>query len=208
MRRPFPLQWPAYIARTPIEQREPSRFTLGLAAAVDGLLVEMDRLHASNMVITSDLPTRADGRPYAAARASDPGIAVWFVLEGKERVLACDRWLTPAENLRAISSTISALRGIARWGSTEMTAQAFQGFTALPPGPTHWREILGVKEVSPTIDLVTANREYRRLSRAHHPDATESTAAEAQLDLNRAIAEARAELTPLAHGLTDDAPAP
>ena len=196
MRKPNPLQWPPGWTRA--TAREDSRFTVGLTTAVDTLFLEFERLGAINVVLTSDLPTRGDGRPYAAGRAQDPGIAVWFVMNDQERVFACDRWNTAAENIRAISSTVAALRGMARWGASEMMARAFAGFTALPAPagtPRHWRDVLGVPPTDSTsVDLYAAERAWRKLSRERHPDVTGND--EAQIELNLAIQAARADLDP------------
>jgi hypothetical protein len=136
MRQPYPLQWPPGWDRTSRQDREVARFRIGMADALDDLLHELDLLDAHSVVITSDLPVSGrTGLPYANGRADDPGVAVWCVVGGKERVFACDRWDEPADNVRAIGKTIEALRGIERWGAADMVTRAFQGFAALPPAP-------------------------------------------------------------------------
>lgn len=117
----YPLQWPEGWPRTAEILRRRSSFGNGrpmsaFQTAIE-VMDEMDRLGAANAVITSFLPTRSDGLPYSAGRCEDPGIAVWFVLDGHERVFACDQWETPAENMRAIAKSVQ-----------------FAGFAALPPG--------------------------------------------------------------------------
>lgn len=136
MRTPYPLQWPADWERTPDVRRQRATFSVGLAVALDSVCHELHLMGAVNATITSDLPTRSDGLPYASGRANDPGIAVYFELDGVERVLACDQWTSPAANVRAIALTFGALRGMQRWGATGGATRALQGFTALPPGPT------------------------------------------------------------------------
>lgn len=134
MRTPFPLQWPERWFRTPDHQREHARFKVTLAEAVEDLLSELAKMGATNVVITSNLPTRQDGLPYSTASCDDPGIAVYFVHQGKEHVFPCDRWNKPAANIRAIGLTIQSLRGIERWGAVAMVTRAFNGFAALPAG--------------------------------------------------------------------------
>lgn len=136
MRNPFPLQWPDGWRRTPVDERKPSRFFYGFTDSLSSVLDEFRKIGAENVVVTSDLPTRRDGRPYASGRAEtgDSGIAVWFVLQGQERVWACDRWRTHADNLRAIALSVEAIRGLDRWGAGDVIARAFHGFNALPPG--------------------------------------------------------------------------
>jgi hypothetical protein len=176
---------------------------VSFSAARQFVLDELSRLGAANGVITSDLPTRADGLPYATSRMeADPGIAVWFVLDGDERVFPCDRWLTHAENMQAIGKTIEAMRGLDRWGASELVTRAFSGFAALPPGssgsmptgPRPWREVLG--GVWPELDkielLAIAKSRHRKLIAEAHPDAGGDVARAAEL--NVAIAAAEAEL--------------
>jgi len=216
MREPFPLQWPDGWQRTPASERQRSRFghagQVGFSQARRDLLLELERLGAANVVLTTDLPVRADGLPYAASgRVDDPGVAVWFVLanqrgDHEERVFACDKWRTHAENMRSIALSIEALRGLERWGATDVVNRAFAGFTALPPGSGEedappapkkrpWREILGgawPAELGRAELLVIARARHRELIRKHHPDAGGDTAKAAEL--NVAIAEAEKEL--------------
>lgn len=218
-RDPFPLQWPEGWARTKPILRERSKFgfkqsgDVPFAHARNQLLAELERLGAANVVLTSNLPTRGDGLPYANARADDPGIAVWFFLPNKhgvleERVFACDKWRSPAENMIAIAKSIEAMRGLERWGAGDVVQRAFAGFNALPPGSgdeyvpppprkRHWREVLGETFAPwPELDndelLVLAKSRHRKLIQLHHPDAggEHDVAAE----LNAALAEAEREL--------------
>lgn len=196
MRAPYPLQWPDGWKRTPAADRKPSRFFYGFADSMASLMEALARIGATNIVITSDLPARPDGRPYAVGRKdADPGIAVWFALQGHERVISCDRWQTHAENMRAIALSIEAIRGLDRWGASDMVARAFAGFTALPAGPAgpaapvtngkrDWREVLGMQQVPGIYErpidartrtlaahnLVIARRIYREKIQATHPD--------------------------------------
>jgi hypothetical protein len=211
MRSPCPLQWPSGWSRTPTDRRDDARFRVTLHEALYDLLREIDLLGATSVTITSDLPTRSDGLPYSSGKCDDPGIAVWCVVDGQERVFACDRWTTPAANVRAIGRTIDSLRGIARWGAADMVTRAFAGFQALPVGteelaPTpasttrkHWAAVLGTpRETSdgraPTRAqlLNWARVRHREAIRKAHPDAGGSN--ERAVELNVALQEAEAEL--------------
>lgn len=204
-REPYPLQWPDGWKRTKSHYRLRSRFGnsghVSFSNARHSLLVELDRLGAANAVITSDLPTRHDGLPYANGRAEDPGVAVWFVLPNErgnleERVFACDKWLSHAENMQAIAKSIEAMRGLERWGAADVVQRAFSGFAALPPGvplgpaKRPWREVLGVSALEGVLDV--AKRAHRDLIRKHHPDAGGSH--ELAAEINAALAEAEREL--------------
>jgi hypothetical protein len=170
-RAPYPLDWPDGWDRTPGWKRSAPKHDTRLAPARDGLLREIRLMGGRNTVITSNLPTRRDGLPYADGRVTngDPGVAVyWNQVVGNrstERVMACDRWNSVGGNLRALAMSIGALRGLDRWGSSSMVDRAFSGFAALPPAPSDWRSMLG----SPR-DLETARAAFRRLALAAHPD--------------------------------------
>jgi hypothetical protein len=198
MRSSFPLQWPPGWGRTPPPDRESSRFVTGMARALRECLHELERLGAANVVITSDLPTRSNGLPYGDA--PDTGIAIWFVLRGEERVLACDRWKRPAENLHAIGLTVQALRGIERWGAGDMVNRAFQGFQALPaPAGTRrtwWAVLCLQRDVLelPMATLARARRAHRILIKHAHPD-KEGGSDIVAAEINAAMDEAVAELT-------------
>jgi hypothetical protein len=208
-RRPYPLQWPPGQKRTPPQNRMQSRFGdrrwshadrggVSPYEAAKELLSELRLLGASHVTITSQLPTRNDGLPYADGRCQDPGAAVWFVHRGHERVFACDRWFTVGENLRAIALSVGAMRGLSRWGMADVEERAFAGFAALPAGEPErpaWREVFGVGDLGdlPPADLLSVVKgRHRKMIAAEHPDVGGDTARAAVL--NVALAEATAEL--------------
>jgi hypothetical protein len=174
-------------------------------SALMGLRRELGLLGAANVVITSDLPLRGNGNPYG--NAADSGVAVWFVHQGNERVFACDRWMTAADNIHAIALSISAIRGMERWGASDIVTRAFSGFAALPSGSgdlpscggngsADWRTVLGVPDGSPCEQLANAKRNHRALLRSAHPDTGGSTEQATTLNVamdtaERAIAQLR-----------------
>lgn len=194
MRDPFPLQWPDGWRRVPSIDRCLSRFSVGMSQSLDSLYDALERIGAVNVVLTSDLPRRANGRPYGSA--VDPGIAVWFVHDGNERVFACDKWHDASANIRAIALTIEAIRGMERWGAAEVITRAFSGFTALPAPAQEswsWRDVLGISSTGdPSAQLSAARESYRQLMKAAHPDIGGSN--DRAIDLNRAMEAARLEL--------------
>lgn len=166
----YPLSWPVAWPRSKSRQR--SRFNTSPADARDGLMLELDRLGARSIVVSTNIELRRDGLPYANRRpVEDPGVAVYFRLNGEDRCIAVDRWDSVGDNMHAIALTIAALRGIDRWGSTGMVAAAFAGFAALPAGANHaprpWRAVL---EVAPDADRIAIDAAYRRLAKTWHPD--------------------------------------
>lgn len=167
----YPLQWPSGWKRTPTWQRGHSPFKAdSTERAMRDLLDEMKRLGARGIIISSNLKLRNDGLPYAnQPRHQDEGIAVYFQRRGKDMVLACDKFAKREANMRAITKTIEAIRGIERWGSSDMMERAFTGFAQLeaPPDIRQWWEVFGVP-----ADAHHANVEatYRRLRSSKHPD--------------------------------------
>lgn len=204
-RKPYPLQWPEGWKRTAPNARRRSPFGHGKATPLSAfgtaqaLLDELDRLGAANSVITSFLPTRDDGLPYSDGRSEDPGISVWFVLDGHERVFACDIWWTAAENMRAITKSIAAMRGIERWGMADIIGRAFAGFVALPPGDPpkpSWRVIFQVEgmEIAGDDLLAVVKARHRKMIQAAHPD--HGGTADSSAVLNTALQDAEQELCP------------
>ncbi|SDR18401.1 hypothetical protein SAMN05443245_5179 [Paraburkholderia fungorum] len=191
----YPLQWPAGRPRTAAHRRARANFTTSFAVARDNLLAEVKRLGGRNLVISTNVPLRQDGLPYASYRKiDDEGVAVYFTLDGEQMSFACDRWDRVEHNMHAIVKTIDALRGIARWGTGDMMKAAFTGFTALPSPTTvrTWREVLGVAADARDMSLVRAA--YRVLASRHHPDKGGSH--ETMTELNAALAQAEKELNP------------
>ncbi len=200
-RNPFPLQWPDSWPRTEPWKRRRSAFAPRFVEDRDDVISWL-RKRGSNVVITSELPQRNDGLPYYAS-VGDPGIAVWWVEKGAERVIACDRWVRADENMRAIAKTLEALRGLDRWGANEVVERAFGGFAALPAGDGRgfvprkrtWREVLGgvwPAELGQPELLVIARARHRELIKVHHPDRGGDPRLAAEI--NAALAEAEKEL--------------
>lgn len=169
----YPLYWPEHWKRTTFRQRYGKFKNLKLGQARDEVLREIRRLGGTKVIMSSNLPTRQDGLFYAdAARfPQDPGVAVYFTYKGKEMCFASDKYSDVVANLRAISLTIEAIRGIERWGASDMMERAFRGFTALPESTTeHWRETLDLpREGKITPEQVES--QFRALVKVMHPDA-------------------------------------
>jgi len=209
----FPLDWPLGWKRTPPYQRRRAMFSkhtqrtsqagvpyrnkerLSLGDGLDRLQGELRRLNARNVVISSNLHTRQDGLPYASQgkMLSDPGIAVYFILNKAPRVLACDKWDSAADNLAAIAGHIEAIRAVDRYGVGTLE-QAFAGYKALPADTAaDWRVVLFGSQVPAPISIDDVQDAYKALARQRHPDITKDDGA-AMAHLNRARDYAVAEL--------------
>jgi hypothetical protein len=150
-------------------------------------------LGAANVVISSNVPLRNDGIPYAnetKRRYDDPGVAVYFTLKRKALSMARDVYWTPWENVRSLILTIEAVRSIERHGGSTMMERAFAGFAAIAPPnwKKPWRQVFGVQP--DWRGDITAL--YREKAKNRHPDTGGSDSLMAEL--NVAYAEARADL--------------
>lgn len=128
--------------------------------------------------------------PYSNQRQpDDQGAAVYFKFEDKDMVIACDTFDKIGCNIYAIGLTIEAMRGISRWGCSELMNRAFTGFQALPEkasAPSCFT-ILGVDENATVDDIKYA---YRTLSRIYHPDVAETGNAERFIQIKAAYEDA------------------
>ena len=123
-------------------------------------------------ILSTNVPLRNDGLPRAnMPNPSDPGVAVYFNYKKHNLVFGCDKYFRVMDNVYAIAKTIEAMRGIERWGASDMMERAFAGFKALPEkGSQAWREVLEI----PAEALVTRQvieDKFRALVKEHHPDA-------------------------------------
>jgi hypothetical protein len=183
----YPLQWPAGWKRTREYLRKNGPFKVPPQQARREMLEEIRRLGGKEIIVSTNQPLNKDGSPSLVRRAIyDPGVAVYFKRKGRDVVFACDQYGEVHDNMRAISKTAEALRGIERWGASDMLERAFTGFEALPaPAPEQWWQVLGVRQGA-SSDEVT--RAYREKARAAHPDTGGSEAAMARLNAARAQA--------------------
>jgi hypothetical protein len=152
---------------------------------------ELRRLGATDIVVSTNVPVKADGLLYADnKRLDDPGIAVYFRFKKKQMVMARDGFVSVAGNLRSLGLAIEGLRQLERHGGSLMLERAFEGFLAIAPPDwkKSWREVFGIKP-DWTGDISAL---YREKARIRHPDAGGSDALMAEL--NVAYAEARREL--------------
>lgn len=182
----FPLQWPAGWRRTKAYQRASARFgrarrergdgrsdpgrSLTIAEAVDRVRAVLGRMAVrdDDLVISTNLELRLDGFPKSNQRdPTDPGVAVYWRDGGATRCMGIDRYDRVADNLAAVAATLEAMRAIERHGGAEILDRAFAGFSALPPPPAPWWEVLGVP---PDAHASNVEAAYRRLRAEHHPD--------------------------------------
>jgi hypothetical protein len=167
----YPLYWPEGRERTKSHMRCASAFSGTFDLIRRGVCDELDRMGAKDVIISTNLPLRADGMPRAGVqRPSDPGVAVYFKYRKNEMCFACDKYELVWENMRAIQKTIQAIRGIERWGSSDMMERAFRGFTALEEkAGEYWRDVLEIpRDAKPTAEHI--EKAFRAFAHIYHPD--------------------------------------
>lgn len=187
----YPLCWPEGWPRTPSYKRTWGSFSKKTREyCISYLMKEIRLLGGRNPVLSSMLKLRQDGLPYSSQpKTDDPGIAVYFTYKDRPMCFACDTYSRDVANIWAIKLTIEALRGIERWGASDMMDRAFTGFQALPMRKSWWK----VLEVAHNATRAEIDAAYRAKVKSTHPDTGGSH--EAMSELNVAYDDAKRTIT-------------
>lgn len=198
----FPLCWPDGWPRTAApKSNAPYKATFW--EAYQDTLRQLRLFKGFGIVVSTDVPLRRDGAPYADGDPRDPGVAVYFTRGKQQYVFACDVWDRVHHNMRAIDLAIVGLRAVERSGASHILDRAFAGFAQLGSGAGSpgsaaqakpWREVLNLDGLQGPEFAVRAAVEasFKSLSRTRHPDAGGSH--EAMLELNAAREAALREI--------------
>jgi hypothetical protein len=187
----YPLAWPPGFARS--RHREKGRFATSLPGALKNVrnslaLFARDSGKALSSLVISSNVSLGNERP------DDPGVSVWFTWDGLQVCIPVDRYATVEANLQAIHLIVEARRTELRHGTLALVRASFTGFAALPPpaGSRPWRASLEYSaDARPS--RAEAEARYKAMAMKAHPDAGGS--ADRMAELNRAIEEARRELS-------------
>lgn len=187
----YPLHWPQGFPRA--KYRENSRFRSSYDTALGNVQKSL-RLFAQESGRKLEHAIMSSNVTLTGLSGNDPGVAVWFVWDGLQVCIPCDRYLTVAENLQAIHHVIEARRVELRHGTLALVRATFTGFKALPaPEGKHWRDILGLRPTTGQITKGDVESAYRKLALEHHPD--KGGTAEAMAELNAARQTALKEIS-------------
>lgn len=182
---PYPLQWPDNVPRS--KSRVNSPFRTSFAKAVENVKLSLRGFQkdAGIKIEHVVLSTNAD---MMSDDPKDPGVAVWFLMDGQWVCFAVDRFPTLAANVQAIHHIIEARRTELKYGGLQIVRQTFRSFHALLPAPgaKHWSDVLSISRGATWEQIEAA---YRRLAAARHPDRGGSDAA--MSELNQARDQAR-----------------
>lgn len=135
------------------------------------MIWEVERMGGRKIILSTNVPlNKTDGLPRANFTPSDTGVAIYFERKRQAMAFACDKYLSVTDNMQAIAKTIKALRGIERWGTSDMMERAYRGFAALPEKASEpWREILGFTPEQKVTESEVESA-FRKLAMVHHPD--------------------------------------
>lgn len=164
----FPLTWPYGWKRTRFPGK--GKFGVTFARARDLLVKEVRLLGGEKLILSSNIPLRKDGLPSGDVdrQPADAGVALYFTYHDKQMCFASDSYLKVEDNMRALALTIGAIRGIERWGASDMMERAFTGFLQLAsPMAFDWRDVLGI---TTDADWGDAEAAYKTARSAAHPD--------------------------------------
>jgi len=186
----YPLAWPRGWKREKFPQI--SQFKKTFYQVFKDLEYELDRAGASKIIVSSNNRVGVSGRMRMDREPIDTGVAVYFTRNNQSMVFACDRFNKVKDNVQAIAMTLEALRGIERWGASDMMERTFTGFKALAsenPGESWWK-VLQIDADASEEQIQTA---YRRMAKLAHQDAGGSDVAMTALNVARdqALAVAR-----------------
>jgi hypothetical protein len=183
----FPLTWPPSKPRS--AKRRSAAFKSSFSKAEQHLTDQMRRAGFTPFVLSRAVK--------AYGRDLDPAVALWFYAKPRAggaprelRVLACDTFMMPEDNVRAIGLTVEALRKMEGYG-TYTVEQAMEGARPALPPPAglqvmlDWWVALGLPKGLP---LAAYEGMYRDLSKQAAGNDT------VQTKLNLAIEAARKEL--------------
>lgn len=177
MTESYPLHWPDGWPRTDAYDRRAELQSGGRRMhweeTVDRLFRNLEMMGAADIILSTNQELRRDGLPYATRRlVGDPGAAVYFVRDGRQLVMAQDRYARLVDNIRSLALAIEGLRQMDRHGGGVMLERAFTGFAAIEDhSADDWRAVLELQQ-RPYADITRRDIQaaFRRLALAVHPD--------------------------------------
>jgi hypothetical protein len=194
----FPLCWPIAWKRTQMNARLPMKtWKTPFGKVRDSLFRELELFKAEDVIVSTNLTLNRSGLPYdPGGLIQDPGVAVYFSYKKRPMCIACDLYRDVTHNLNAIRMTVQAIRGIERWGASQIMERAFSGFAELPEktgtNRRTWRQVFELDaDTIPTPEQL--ERRYRDRANQLHPDKVGGDR-DRMAELNVARDEARREL--------------
>jgi hypothetical protein len=165
----YPLTWPQGVPQTLPGRHAAAQFKTELPAAIKNVTNSLRRFGETtgkpiSAVVISSNYSLGDQNP------KEPGVAVWFVWDGRERCIAVDRYPRLAHNLQAIHHILEARITEARHGGLRIVQQTFTGFVALPPPSDAPRSCWQVLDCTPGSSRGRILESHRDKAKLIHPD--------------------------------------
>ena len=190
----YPLLWA--MGRPRAKQRDAVLTKVPLARATDDVLYELQRLGAVEIVISCNVEPlpQFPGYPERYELPIDPGVAVYFMLNGVPYSVTCDEFEAVQGNMREIGQLLREKRMLSQLHRCATIEREFAGYKAasIPveasPRRKPWWKVL---YVSPDAPLEVVEAAYKSLAKAVHSDLTPYGNDAAMTELNRAVEEAR-----------------
>lgn len=138
------IKWPGELTK----YRQSGKFDSSYAKTLELLDREIGKLAGKNVVIQLALEfgsIRNDGRPYADAKPSHPGVIVTFNSKYGPLSYHTDRYHDWHANVRAIGLALEALRAVDRYGVSK-AGQQYTGYKRLPESAGNGRKKIETKE--------------------------------------------------------------
>ncbi len=145
----YPLCWPEGRARTK-SRKQSAQYKASFQQAYSDALESLRLFKGYGVIVSTDVPLRRDGAPYADGNPVDPGVAVYFTRGKQQYAIECDLYDRVQWNMRAVGLAIDGMRAIERSGAQHIIDRAVSGFAQLPSGAggpvkRPWREVMNLE---------------------------------------------------------------
>lgn len=124
--------------------------------ALRQLYAELTRFKARDVILSTNVPVRADGMLYqdaARRRMDDAAAALYFKIGARDISICCDLYTDVNDNIRALGKIVEAMRTIERYGGQHLSQKSFTGFAALPPPKDCWSILKLNKSLGDALSL-------------------------------------------------------
>lgn len=108
-----PLQWPDDVARN--VQRQSTRCKKSWLQAVNELMTELRKAKLRHATLTTNVVADPNYNVLKLFQ-NDPGVALYYKVRGKNKILLCDRYSNARDNVLAIVKMIEHTRKIRETG--------------------------------------------------------------------------------------------
>lgn len=191
-------QWPSHIQeRTAPGDRERGPYEVTEDKTFEQLEhTLMNRMQAQHVKFVTDKQHKGNGRPYARhSDPPDPGVIVFWEMDGTQHAMACDAYTKVRDNARAILLCLQDKLRVQNRPAATGSAE-FEGYRALPPGgdatpqapPQRSQQDMTRQEaadllgVSPDAEREIIKMAYRTKMKDAHPDRSGDSKGAAKLN--------------------------